>query len=92
MVTVPNYQSVETVPLASPASVSGLPLWTGSGAGLRWTLDLDRLRECYIHTASPDGRLVPFCVYNLTDKYGRSLYRNVESKVEGQKLQVEFGD
>lgn len=41
-----------------------------------WTLDLDRLRDCYIHTASPDGRLVPFCAYNLTDRQGRSLYRN----------------
>jgi uncharacterized radical SAM superfamily Fe-S cluster-containing enzyme len=41
-----------------------------------WTLDLDRLRECYIHTASPDARLVPFCAYNLTDRFGRSLYRN----------------
>jgi hypothetical protein len=45
-----------------------------------WTLDLDRLRECYIHTASRDGRLVPFCAYNLTDSSGRSLYRNTESK------------
>ena len=41
-----------------------------------WTLDLERLRDCYIHTASPDGRLVPFCAYNLTDRQGRSLYRN----------------
>jgi len=40
-----------------------------------WTLDLERLRDCYIHTASPDGRLVPFCAYNLTDRQGRSLYR-----------------
>ncbi len=40
-----------------------------------WTLDLDRLRDCYIHTASPDGRLVPFCAYNLTDRHGQSLYR-----------------
>ena len=43
-----------------------------------WTLDLDRLRDCYIHTASPDGRLVPFCAYNLTDRQGRSLYRKTE--------------
>lgn len=43
IVTVPNYQSIESVPLASPASVSGLPLWEGSGSELRWTLDLDRL-------------------------------------------------
>ena len=41
-----------------------------------WTLDLERLRDCYIHTASPDGRLVPFCAYNLTDRQGRALYRN----------------
>lgn len=40
-----------------------------------WNLDLERLRDCYIHTASPDGKLVPFCAYNLTDRHGRSLYR-----------------
>ena len=45
-----------------------------------WTLDLDRLRDCYIHTASPDGRLVPFCAYNLTDRQGRSLYRGVDQQ------------
>lgn len=41
-----------------------------------WTLDLERLRDCCIHVASPDGRLVPFCAYNLTDRQGRSIYRN----------------
>ncbi len=41
-----------------------------------WTLDLDRLRDCYIMTVAPDGRLVPFCAYNLTDRSGRALYRN----------------
>ncbi len=40
-----------------------------------WTLDLERLRDCYLHIASTDGRLVPFCAYNLTDRQGRSLYR-----------------
>ncbi len=40
-----------------------------------WNLDLDRLRDCYIHTVAPDGRLVPFCAYNLTDAAGRALYR-----------------
>jgi aspartate/methionine/tyrosine aminotransferase len=43
VVTVPNYQSMESVPLATGAQVSGLPLWTGGGAGLVWTLDLERL-------------------------------------------------
>jgi 7,8-dihydro-6-hydroxymethylpterin dimethyltransferase len=40
-----------------------------------WNLDLDRLRDCCIHVVSPDGRLIPFCAYNLTDSQGRSLYR-----------------
>jgi len=40
-----------------------------------WTLDLERLRDCYIHTASPDNRLIPFCAYNLTDQFGHALYR-----------------
>lgn len=40
-----------------------------------WTLDLERLRDCYIHIGSLDRRLIPFCAYNLTDRQGRSLYR-----------------
>lgn len=39
-----------------------------------WTLDLDRLRDCYIHVAE-GRRLIPFCAYNLTATDGRSLYR-----------------
>jgi hypothetical protein len=40
-----------------------------------WTLDLDRVRDCCIHVMARDGRLVPFCLYNLTDTSGRSLHR-----------------
>jgi hypothetical protein len=40
-----------------------------------WTIDLDRLRDCYILTVAPDGRLVPFCAYNLTSRNGKALYR-----------------
>ncbi len=40
-----------------------------------WNLDLDRLRDCCIHVVAPDGGLVPFCAYNLTDSRGRALYR-----------------
>jgi uncharacterized radical SAM superfamily Fe-S cluster-containing enzyme len=40
-----------------------------------WTLDLDRLRGCCIHAVAPDGRLVPFCAYNLTAMDGTPLYR-----------------
>ena len=54
VVTVPNYQSVETMPLAGPADVTGLPLWRGSGAELTWTLDLERLESLL----RPDTRCV----------------------------------
>ncbi len=40
-----------------------------------WTLDLERLRDCCIHTVSPDGRIIPFCAYNLTNHEGQALYR-----------------
>ena len=40
-----------------------------------WNLDLDRLRDCFIHVMSPDHRLVPLCAYNLTNREGHGLYR-----------------
>jgi hypothetical protein len=40
-----------------------------------WTLDLERLKGCCIHEVSPDGRLIPFCAYNLTSMDGETLYR-----------------
>jgi uncharacterized radical SAM superfamily Fe-S cluster-containing enzyme len=40
-----------------------------------WTLDLERLKGCCIHAVSPDGRLIPFCAYNLTSQDGTTLYR-----------------
>jgi 7,8-dihydro-6-hydroxymethylpterin dimethyltransferase len=43
-----------------------------------WTMDLERLHECYILTVAPDGRLIPFCAYNLTNRDGKSLYRERE--------------
>lgn len=44
-----------------------------------WNLDLDRLRQCYIHEVERhEGnlRLIPFCAYNLTSSCGEPLYRN----------------
>jgi len=38
-----------------------------------WTLDLERLRHCYLHVLAADGRFVPFCAYNLTGADGRTL-------------------
>jgi uncharacterized radical SAM superfamily Fe-S cluster-containing enzyme len=54
-----------------------------------WTLDLERLRDCYIHTVSPSSKLVPFCAYNLTDQHGHSLYRplSVQNHLESSQRQ-----
>ena len=40
-----------------------------------YTIDLNRLRRCYIHVVSQDGRIIPFCSYNLSSDSGKSLYR-----------------
>lgn len=40
-----------------------------------WNLDLERLQNCYVHVLSPDGRLIPFCAYNLTSAEGKALHR-----------------
>jgi 7,8-dihydro-6-hydroxymethylpterin dimethyltransferase len=43
-----------------------------------WNLDLERLKGCCIHVVSPEGKLVPFCAYNLTSSMGKRLYRGVD--------------
>ena len=40
-----------------------------------WNIDIERLKNCCIHVVSPEGKLIPFCAYNVTDKSGHSLYR-----------------
>ena len=40
-------------------------------------LDIERVRGCCIHVVTQAGRLVPFCLYNLTSRDGRSLYRSL---------------
>ena len=40
-----------------------------------YTIDLNRLRRCYIHVVSPEGKLIPFCSYNLSSDTGKTLYR-----------------
>lgn len=43
IMTVPNYQSMETIPLVSGAQVSGVPLDASDG----WRLDLDKVRAAW---------------------------------------------
>lgn len=41
-----------------------------------WNTDIHRVERCCIHELTPDGRLVPFCLYNYTSTKGVALYRN----------------
>ena len=38
------------------------------------SLDVERVRGCCIHVMRPDGRMIPFCLHNLTSTEGRMLY------------------
>ena len=40
-----------------------------------WNLDLELLQDCCIAIAAPNGDLVPFCAYNLTNTQGQAIYR-----------------
>ena len=41
-----------------------------------WNVDLERVRDCCIHVMAENGNLIPFCIYNLTNAEGKSLYRS----------------
>jgi len=43
-----------------------------------WNVNLDRIRDCCIHVVNPEGKLIPFCIYNITSKDGKYLYGNRE--------------
>lgn len=40
-----------------------------------WNLDLERTKDCCIHVVAPNGKMIPFCLYNLTSANGKRLYR-----------------
>lgn len=47
-----------------------------------YNFDLDRVRDCGIHYATPDGRVIPFCTYNI-------FYRNDTERRFGKAVDVE---
>ena len=40
-----------------------------------WNVNLERIKDCCIHISTADGKLIPFCAYNITNNEGESLYR-----------------
>ncbi len=47
-----------------------------------WNLDLERTKDCCIHVVAPGGKMIPFCLYNLTSSDGTPLYRNAPAMGE----------
>jgi uncharacterized radical SAM superfamily Fe-S cluster-containing enzyme len=41
-----------------------------------WTVDLERLSKCCVHELRENGKLIPFCLYNITSVNGEKLYRD----------------
>ncbi len=41
-----------------------------------WNVETDRLKGCCIHTVTPDGKLIPFCLFNINSVNGDTLYRH----------------
>ncbi len=39
-----------------------------------WSIDLERIRRCCVHSVVPGRGLVPFCLWNLTSESGERLY------------------
>jgi len=40
-----------------------------------WTGETERWERCCIHVVTPDGRLIPFCLFNTTARDGTTMYR-----------------
>jgi hypothetical protein len=40
-----------------------------------YSFDIDRAKRCCVHALAPDGRLIPFCLYNI--KYRRQYQSSV---------------
>ena len=41
----------------------------------RYNYDIERVRRCCIHYATPDGKLIPFCTYNSGPVYREQVWR-----------------
>ena len=47
-----------------------------------WNYDLERLRRCCIHYATPDGRIIPFCAYNSGPTYRKQIEKQFSVPLE----------
>ena len=47
-----------------------------------WNVNLERIKDCCIHVSRADGKLIPFCMYNITNMEGKSLYRDAKRELQ----------
>ena len=45
------------------------------------SLDTERVSKCRVQSLTDDGRLIPFCNYNLTDQNGNYMYRDQPERI-----------
>jgi len=62
-----------------------------------WNYDIERVKKCCIHYAQPDGRIVPFCAFNVIPQWYRDAIQEKYSlpipeweKTAGKKLSAEL--
>jgi uncharacterized radical SAM superfamily Fe-S cluster-containing enzyme len=48
-----------------------------------WNYDVERVMRCVIHYALPDGRIIPFCAFNILN----DIYRDTPQKTYGVPLE-----
>lgn len=49
-----------------------------------YNFDLDRVRSCGIHYATPDGRVIPFCTYNML--YRQEIEKKFARPVQAKEI------
>ena len=52
----------------------------------RYNYDITRLRRCNIHYALPDGRLVPFCAFNVLEELYRDNIQKMYAKARVERI------
>ena len=62
-----------------------------------WNYDIERVKKCCIHYAQPDGRIVPFCAFNVIPQWYRdeiqekySLPLDEWEKKTGKKIETDL--
>lgn len=50
----------------------------------RFNYDVSRVRQCCIHYATPDGRLIPFCTYNSGPVFREEVWRKFSRPYEDE--------